>query len=224
MKRERGEQSKENRKGLRGLTVACKYSHLTLGESPKISVCNSSRKIPYRWLQSAPNSGIASEWLFYSTSSIISIIFRSERNLRSCEVTNQLQIKPRKNSEAPKGFDSDLIWIFFLGFICNCSSYFTISFTSIFYPQFTHDLYHIHLSIIFVNCWEPFGIDVWPSLKVFLWPNESILQGLHCRRRQILRDNQRKPTPEVSGRFGITPSVPVVTQNQITEEGLEPSG
>ena len=44
MKRERGEQSKENRKGLRGLTVACKYSHLMLGESPKISVCNSSQK------------------------------------------------------------------------------------------------------------------------------------------------------------------------------------
>ena len=30
---------------------------------------------------------------------------RSERDLRRCEVTKQLQIKPRKNSEAPTGFE-----------------------------------------------------------------------------------------------------------------------
>ena len=40
---------------------------------------------------------------------------------------------------------------FFLGFICNCLSYFTtakISFTFILYPQFTHDLYHMHFTSI----------------------------------------------------------------------------
>ena len=42
--------------------------------SPKRSVCDLSQKIPYWWRQSAQNSGIASEWLLYSTSCIISII------------------------------------------------------------------------------------------------------------------------------------------------------
>ena len=38
---------------------------------------------------------------------------------------------------------------FFLGFLYDCLSYFTtakISFTSVLYAQFTHDLYHIHLT------------------------------------------------------------------------------
>ena len=37
----------------------------------------------------------------------------------------------------------------FLGFLCNCLSYFItakITFTSILYPQFTHDLYHINFT------------------------------------------------------------------------------
>ena len=37
---------------------------------------------------------------------------------------------------------------FFLGFICNCLSYFItarITFSCILYPQFTHDLYSIHI-------------------------------------------------------------------------------
>ena len=37
---------------------------------------------------------------------------------------------------------------FFLGFLCNCLSCFIIAritFTSILYPQFTHDLDHIHI-------------------------------------------------------------------------------
>ena len=42
---------------------------------------------------------------------------------------------------------------FFLGFVCNCLSYFTtakISFTSILYPQFTHTIFvsHIHFTAL----------------------------------------------------------------------------
>ena len=94
---------------------------------------------------------------------IYEVNYRSERDLHSCEVTYKAVTK---------------------GFICDCLSYFTtakISFTSIFYPQFTHihDLYHIHFHE--VNCCNTFQeiLTLIYLLILLTFSNSTVYGGLN---------------------------------------------